>query len=315
MKLISSNAAGPKGRGFTLIELLVVIAIIAILAALLLPVLNKAKQQGQGSKCLDNLRQIATAWTMYNADYRTYFVPNGAEAAEPSGPTDPRLNPGQEYAQWCPGRQDVAADLSAPTATPNIGYQYIMAGLLYQYAKNVGVYLCPADNSSFPFSGGIAEPRVRSISMNSWLNELVLPGNQIWGYSATAVLREYKKEADLTIPGPGNTFLVVDENPWSINDAFFVEDPLEGFLGNPPGYWVDCPASYHAGSGGICFTDGHGQIKDWKDQRVLQNNTPGVWPNNGNNNTPLPPTYTRDLFWLQSRSTALLTDQTAGVTP
>src|SRR3990172_1768032 len=63
-------------RGFTLIELLVVIAIIAILAAMLMPALSRAKDRGRSAACLANLKQLSVAWVMYADDFAQRFPPN-----------------------------------------------------------------------------------------------------------------------------------------------------------------------------------------------------------------------------------------------
>ena len=282
-------------QGFTLIELLVVIAIIAILAAMLLPALSRAKQQAQGAQCLSNLRQMTTGWIMYYGDYRTYLAPNGDETSEPSGLNDPNALPGGSLAQWCPGRQDLAADLSpSGAAGANIGYQWLQLGLLYTYLKSPMVYKCPADNASST-SFALSYPHVRSYSMNTWLSP-------IEPYADETVVVSYYKEGDLRQLGPSQTWVLLDENPTSINDGSFICDA------GPDDYtdWIDCPASYHNHAAGISFADGHAQIKKWIDPTVLVKwAPPTIQPGNPSFTRLAPTGSTNDLWWLQSRSTGL----------
>ena len=240
--------------GFTLIELLVVIAIIAILAAMLLPALSKAKQKAQGIQCISNLKQLGMAWIMYAQDNNGRLAPNGDENAQPTSLTDttsqyaPNINP-----QWCPGRQDVAAQAVDPA--------WVKLGCIYPYMKQVGVYRCPADVSTALLYGQ-QQPRTRSMSMNCWLG----PYHK-WNDSANG--HNFYKESDLGIMGAVNVWLFMDENPYSINDSYMAEYPPQGPSTAANLTWVDYPATYHNGAGGIAFCDGHAQIRKWTDPVVL----------------------------------------------
>jgi prepilin-type N-terminal cleavage/methylation domain-containing protein len=290
----SGPGMGLVSAGFTLIELLVVIAIIAILAAVLLPVLSKAQQRARSMQDVNNARQLVTGWIMYTGDNQGHLMANGDEANQVLTPTDPSLITGTN-AQWCPGRQDVATELSLAKVpvSQNIGDQFIRVGLLFPYVNNILAYKAPADQSFYP-DAGFQYPHVRSYSINTWLSPIV---------PYTSGFQCYYKDTDMIHPGPADLWVFIDENPNSINDGSFICEP--GFGNNSANQWIDYPASFDDRGCGISFADGHAELHVWHDATILYECAPPtVQPGNPGfvrlNPSQSPPS---DLTWLQQYST------------
>jgi prepilin-type N-terminal cleavage/methylation domain-containing protein/prepilin-type processing-associated H-X9-DG protein len=267
------SAVRPR-RGFTLIELLVVIAIIAILAAMLLPALSRAKTKAQGIACMNDIRQLGLASYMYPADNEDKLVLNKQLQAGASGVNT----------TWVSGVLDMA------NSPDNVDTTLLERSLLYPYCKNVNVWRCPGDRS-ISVNGGVTRQRVRTLAMNCWLAEGRL--SQSPGY------RVFKKTSDLTAPGPSKTWVFMDEREDSIDDGYFAVN-MTGYPDAPRTIvWVNYPASYHGQSAGFAFADGHAELRRWRDPRTMPPLVPGQRlalnvssPNN------------EDLVWLQERTTA-----------
>ncbi len=226
-RLRSSDLAG----AFTLIELLVVIAVIAILAALLLPALSKAKSNGQAVACLSNYRQLQIAWQMYANDHLGTMPPNYLNGLDPTTSV-----PGS----WVLGN-----------AQQDVSQTNITSGVLYAYHQAVGIYHCPSDHSTF-----IGQPQLRrwrSCMLNFFLN-----GNQQVG----GVILKRVKVNTAALRRPAGIFTFIDTSVWTINDgAFFTR-----WQGMPEGdqIWNDYPTDRHNQGATICFADGHAERWKWR---------------------------------------------------
>ena len=270
-----TSCANRKGSGFTLIELLVVIAIIAILAAMILPAMAKAKDKAKGVHCINNQKQLTVAWIMYAGDNNDALPRNAGAFQVGLSMSDPLLKNGG----WCHGEMGTQYGANEISASDT---GLIKAGTLWPYAKSLGIYKCPADKKTVVV-GAATLPTNRSMSMNAYLNPVAPPANG----------RKYAKLTHITAPSPVDLFVFIDECPGTINDPSFLCDAWNG--GYPSIQWVDIPASYHNRAGGISFADGHAEIRKWRDPVVTSQNNP-TFTNAGQT----PPT---DLLWLQARST------------
>ena len=151
---IPAGNRGLRVGGFTLIELLVVIAIIAILAALLLPALGKGKVKAQGIQCMNNHRQLCLAWRMYSDDNQDRLVYASKRL----------INNWPDPCAWSGTHMDFN-----PNNRANWDPDYDMKKRpLWPYAKNQGIYKCPADRSVITVNG-VTKPRILTMSMNLYV--------------------------------------------------------------------------------------------------------------------------------------------------
>ena len=258
--------------GFTLIELLVVIAIIAILAAMLLPALTKAKQKAQGITCMSNNKQLALAWCMYANDNGDSLVINGDQGAGDSWVKN------KMHWNLGPGVADMQAMMNASPLASFVGNQG-------------RVFWCPTDTylSSVQRSAGY-ERRVRSVAMDAAVGDgLNKPAS---GIIASGTFFFAKKMGELTLPGPSESWVFTDEHPDAIDDNILYVDPT---LINGTGQFTELPSSDHNGADGISFADGHAEIHKWRDGKTVR---PVIYQTVIGVNQRVDVTGSPDLAWL-----------------
>jgi prepilin-type N-terminal cleavage/methylation domain-containing protein/prepilin-type processing-associated H-X9-DG protein len=226
----------PRSVGFTLIELLVVIAIIAVLAAMLLPALSKAKTRAQMIACGSNLKQLQTGWLMY--------VPDNNDALPPdiSG-TNGQALPGS----WTVGNAQMDTTVSN-----------LQSGVLFKYVTSPGVFRCPADRALVRGTSNLL--RTRSYSLSVWLNgDLSQAGFPNFRPGAWP----YIKWKSSQILNPTEILAFTEEHEQSIDDAAMeIINPLDG-SGNT-NQWLDLPSDRHNQGCTLSFADGHVRLWHWR---------------------------------------------------
>ena len=226
-----------KKTGFTLIELLVVIAIIALLMGILMPALNKVKERAKRIHCINNVRNLAMGWFMYQDD-------NDGKLVNGNVPRDRNFDHNQSRVPyWVEPPQDVAGIYTGEEPTLEDELRGIERGYLFSYVKDVDSYRCPADDRK-----RTNDATFRSFSVAGGMN----------GEEGADAVKKYSE-----IVRPATKYVFVEEaDPRLWN--------MGSWLISPTGdQWTDPLTVWHGDSSTLGWADGRAEMHRWMDERTI----------------------------------------------
>jgi len=266
-----------KNKGFTLIELLVVIAIVALLMAILLPALNRAREQGKRAVCFNNLRQLTAAWQMYAEDNDgkipcsdTWYAWSASPVKGPCWFEWPHLwntaTLPSDGSKLSP--HSYTTGIIPATSRTKADWQHAIAcGVLWKYIKDFGAYVCPTTAKKEYISYSMFD------SMNGYGGSLF--GNPPY---MSKNLNQLKRPADRL------AFLCEGESgPGSFGVRYSDE------------FWHDEPPKRHGMGVAVSFADTHTDYRKWVDDRTKVTH----WDGPSNHSLPAPQPGNKDLYFIQ----------------
>jgi len=244
-----------KPKAFTLIELLVVIAIIAVLMAILMPALNRVKEQGKRAVCLNNMKQLTLTWIMY-ADENDDRLVNG-EAYEGADGTCPMPSGGRHDRElWWTGDDCASGYMQGAQLPQEVQIKAIKLGALYPYCKDENLYRCPT---------GI-RGEMRTYTITDAMNGLYRPGTAITspnyvGIRVGRTVLWVKRRTEIIAPGPSYRLVFLDEGRVT---------PDSYACHYQQATWWDPPFVRHGDGSNVSFADGHSDYWKWDGKKTLE---------------------------------------------
>jgi prepilin-type N-terminal cleavage/methylation domain-containing protein len=258
-----------KNQAFTLIELLIVIAIIALLMAILIPALSRAKEMGKRAVCLTQIKQLQLAWNMY-ADDNDDKIPAGDVAYSWSFHTGGQKDE-LAWHEWPHPFPHAMPPSVATNGLPDVGgaayppdcvitgkckqpeWEHAIAeGLLWKYIKDYKAYQCPVGEKGH----FITYSNVHSI--NTWRDPVLGIGSAGPG----SVSRTIMKKSQIKRTAERVVFIDAGQAQWAA--CFLPYDRFGGLVHAGP------PPARHGMGTVFSFADGHSAYKKWKDPHTVK---------------------------------------------